>query len=286
MWRLARGAYIDPVTGERKYTKGAVRNRIGNAVRGAGYTAGYKTIQGVKKIPKKAFRAARRGAIGALTGGAAAVVAAGTGAAMSPDKAMALTGAAFSGGASFGNYYGDKFAKASDEIAKGAEKNFWGANFKQIQQNRFDKAILSAPETIDTLTTILGSRDAAIEATKNGELQAILNTGNTDIKKAGKAIKKGHGYYEEAKKRRAEAEARGDKKLPAKVSKNQALQRSIAMLNWSNEIHPGVFQPNSREANAWKERLTKQLEAAGASKSEATNKVEAILADLTDYHNT
>ena len=260
--------------------------RIGNAVRSAGYTAGYRTIQGAKKIPKKAFRAARRGAIGALTGGAAAVVAAGTGVAMSPDKAMALTGAAFSGGASFGNYYGDKFAKASGDIAKGSEKNFWGSDYKQVQQHRFDKQLKASPETIDTLTTILGSRDAAIEATKNGELQAVLNSGNTDIKKAGKAIKKSHDYYEKAKREREEAKARGDKKIPAKVSQNQALQRAISMLNWSNEIHPGVFQPNSREEVAWKERLTSQLEAGGASRPIATKRVEEILADLTDYHNT
>ena len=136
---------------------------------------------------------------------------------MSPDKAMALTGAAFSGGASFGNYYGDKFAKASGDIAKGSEKNFWGSDYKQVQQHRFDKQLKASPETIDTLTTILGSRDAAIEATKNGELQAVLNSGNTDIKKLEKQSRKAMTIMkkqkEKEKKQRQEEIKRYQQKL-------------------------------------------------------------------------
>lgn len=254
--------------------KQGLRGRIGDSVRSMGYNASYKAIKGVKKLPKKAFRTARRAGIGAVTGGAAALAALGVGATMSPDKAMALTGAAFAAGSNFGNFYGDKLFKAGGDIVKGGNQAFWGSDYKAIQQSKFDKEFLHSPETIDALTKSLGSRDAALAAINDGSVQAFLNNNHTNASKIGKALSKKNKYLEAAR-------AKGQK-----VTEQQALQRSIAMATWARDINPGVFNPNSREQIAWKNTLTNQLTASGVSQSDATTKVNQILADLEDIYAT
>lgn len=232
------------------------------------YRAKSQAIKGIKKMPKKAFRAVRRAGIGAITGGAAGLAALGAGAAMDPAKAMALTGTAITAGANFGNFYGDKLAKAAGTTVDGGKQAFWGKDYKNIQQAKFDKEFQRAPETIDALTKSLGSRDAAIAAIERGDVQAFLNEGHTDAGKIGRALKKKDDYLQRAREK------------GQNMTEQQALQKSIAMLSWSRNIHPGVYQTNSREQLAWKNNMQKQLEASGMEKSAATEKVEQVLDDL------
>ena len=260
--------------GKVRLARKGIGRRIGDSARSMAYNASYKAIKGVKKLPKKAFRTARRAGIGAVVGGAAGLAALGVGATMSPDKAMALTGTAFAAGSNFGNFYGDKLFKAGGDVVQGGKQAFWGSDYKSIQQAKFDKEFMQAPETIDALTKSLGSRDAAIEAINNGDVQAFLNNNHTDAAKIGKALKKKNHYLEEARKK------------GQTVTEQQALQRSIAMATWARDINPGVFNPNSREQIAWKNTLTRQLTSSGVSQSDATKKVNDILADLEDIYST
>ena len=258
--------------------------RVGDSVRSMGYNASQKAIKGVKKLPGKAFRTARRAGIGALTGGAAGLAALGVGATMSPEKAMALTATAFSAGSNFGNFYGDKLAGAGGDIVKGGAQAFWGSDYKKIQQSKFDKEFMAAPETIDALTKSLGSRDAAIAAINDGSVQAFLRQNHTDPAKIGKALSKRGSYLEAAK---AQAMARGASEADAKkIAENQSLQRAIAMTTWARDINPGIFNPNSREQIAWKNTLTSQLTASGVKPSDATKRVQEVLDELEDIYAT
>lgn len=258
--------------------------RVGDSARSMAYNASTKAIKGVKKLPKKAFRTARRAGIGAVTGGAAALAALGVGATMSPDKAMALTGAAFAAGSNFGNFYGDKLFKAGGDIAKGGSQAFWGSDYKDVQQDKFDKEFLHAPETIDALTKSLGSRDAALAAINDGSVQAFLKKNHTDPAKIGKALKKRGNYLEQAK---AQAMARGASEADAqRIAENQSLQRAIAMTTWARDINPGVFNPGSREQVAWKNNLTRQLVDSGVRQSDATKRVQEVLDELEDIYAT
>ena len=108
----------------------AFDGRMSDYIRSGAYNMKTQAIKGIKKMPKTAFRTARRVGIGALTGGAAGLAALGVGATMSPEKAMALTATAFSAGSNFGNYYGDKFAKASATAHKGAKRSILGKRLK------------------------------------------------------------------------------------------------------------------------------------------------------------
>ncbi|MCI8392917.1 MAG: hypothetical protein HFJ24_02000 [Clostridia bacterium] len=257
--------------------------RVGDSVRSMGYNASQKAIKGVKKLPGKAFRTARRAGIGAFTGGAAALAALGVGATMSPEKAMALTATAFSAGSNFGNFYGDKLAGAGGDIAKGGAQAFWGSDYKKIQQSKFDKEFMAAPETIDALTKSLGSRDAAIAAINDGSVQALLSKNHTDAAKIGKALSKRGNYLEAAK---AQAMARGASEADAqKIAEQQSLERVIGLANWARDINPGVFNPNSREQLAWKNTITRQLVASGVSPSAATKRVEEVLDEMEDIYS-
>ncbi len=257
--------------------------RVGDSARSMAYNARYKTIKGVKKLPGKAFRTARRAGIGAFTGGAAALAALGVGATMSPEKAMALTATAFSAGSNFGNFYGDKLAGAGGDIVKGGAQAFWGSDYKKIQQSKFDKEFMAAPETIDALTKSLGSRDAAIAAINDGSVQALLSKNHTDAAKIGKALSKRGNYLEAAK---AQAMARGASEADAqKIAEQQSLERVIGLANWARDINPGVFNPNSREQLAWKNTITRQLVASGVSPSAATKRVEEVLDEMEDIYS-
>lgn len=276
--------------------KNGFGRRIGDSTRSMAYNAKHRAITGIKKMPKKAGRFVRRAGIGALTGGAAGLAALGAGAAMDPSKALALTATAASAGANFGNFYGDKFAKTSGAITEGGKQAFWGKDYKAIQQAKFDKEFMRDPATIDALTKSLGSRDAAIKAIESGDVQAFLNSNHTDPSKIGKALGKKEAYVkaaqdkavkdamEKAKKERRKF-TRDDKLKALEKGEAQGLQRSIAMATWARDIHPGVFNPNSREQVAWKTTLTKQLEAEGMSESDATKRVNDILAEL-EYINS
>lgn len=268
--------------------KTGLGRRIGDSARSMAYNAKHKAITGVKKMPKKAGRFVRRAGIGALAGGAAGLAALGAGAAMDPAKALALTATAASAGANFGNFYGDKLAKNAGQVAEGGKQAFWGKDYKAIQQAKFDKEFMRDPATIDALTKSLGSRKAALEAINSGDVQGFLNSNHTDPSKIGKALGKKDEYVKEAMKKakekaRREGRAFGDK--DREKAEAQGLQRSIAMATWARDIHPGVFNPNSREQIAWKNTLTKQLTAEGMSESAATKRVNDILAEL-EYINS
>ena len=173
-------------------------------------------------------------------------------------------------------------------MAEGGKQAFWGKDYKAIQQAKFDKEFMRDPATIDALTKSLGSRKAALEAINSGDVQAFLNSNHTDPSKIGKALGKKDEYVKEAMKKakekaRREGRAFGDK--DREKAEAQGLQRSIAMATWARDIHPGVFNPNSREQIAWKNTLTKQLTAEGMSESAATKRVNDILAEL-EYINS
>ena len=289
---LRNSALWDPVTGKERTKLGiattGLGRRIGDSARSMAYNTKHKAITGIKKAPKKAGRFIRRAGIGALTGGAAGLAALGMGAAMDPAKAMALTGAAASAGANFGNFYGDKFAKQAGNVADGGKQAFWGKDYKAIQQAKFDKEFMRDPATIDALTKSLGSRSKAIEAINNGDVQAFLNNNHTDPSKIGKALGKKEEYVKEAMKKaqaKAKKEGRAFNAKDREKAEAQGLQRSIAMATWARDIHPGVFNPNSREQISWKNTITKQLMAEGMSESVATNRVNEILAELENINS-
>jgi len=218
-------------------------------------------INGFKKIPKKGFRLARRGTIGALGGGTAALFTAGAMAASGdPSKAFSTAMAAGVAGASFGNYYGDKFSKGVGGLAGAGKDAFWGKDAKDLKQYRFDQAFLKDPNTIDTLSKYMDSRDDAIAAIKDGSVQAFLKNNITDSKKIGKAL-----TYQ--------------KKFMAKgMSPDQALEKAVAVAQWSRDINPGVFSPKSNEQMRWKQNM---LNSGVSSKD-----VEDLLSQMEDIYNT
>lgn len=234
---------------------------IGDATRSMGYRMYRGAINGVKKMPKKAFRLARRGTIGALGGGTAALLAAGAMAASGdPSKAFSTAMAAGVAGASFGNYYGDKFSKGVGGLAGTGKDAFWGKDAKDLKQYRFDQAFLKDPNTIDTLSKYMDSRDDAIAAIKDGSVQAFLKNNITDSKKIGKAL-----TYQ--------------KKFMAKgMSPDQALEKAVAVAQWSRDINPGVFSPKSNEQMRWKQNM---LNSGVSSKD-----VEDLLSQMEDIYNT
>lgn len=243
-----------------KDSERGVFSRLGDATRSMGYRGYRGAINGFKKMPKKAFRLARRGAIGALGGGTAALLAAGAMAASGdPSKAFSTAMAAGVAGASFGNYYGDKLAGGAGSLAKAGKDAFWGADGKKLKQHRYDQAFLKNPDTIDTLAKYMGSRDEAITAIQDKSVQAFLNSNITDPKKIGKAL-----TYQ--------------KKFMAKgMSVDQALERAVAVAQWSRDINPGVFAPNSNEQARWKANMR----ASGVSERD----VDDLLNQMEDIYN-
>ena len=246
--------------------------RMGDSIRASAYSAKHQAITGIKKMPKKAFRGARRALTGAMVGGGAGLLALGAGAAMDPSKAMALTATAFSAGSNFGNYYGDKLAKGAEKAGASGRQAFWGKDFKAIEQANYDREFMRAPETIDALTKAMGSRSKALQAINSGDVQAFLKSNHTDLGRIGRALGKKQYYLDQAKKNGQE------------ISNKQALQRSIAMASWARDIHPNVFNPNSREQIAWKSTLTQQLVEEGMNESDATKRVNEILGELSDIN--
>jgi len=209
-------------------------------------------------------RTLRRGAIGAVTGGTAALLAAGAMAATGdPSKALSMAAAAGTAGASFGNFYGDKFAKAGGDLMKGGTSAFWGSQSRALNQYKYDKAFLENPDTIDGLTKALGSRDKALEAIRDGSVQAFLNNNITDTAKIGKALKIRNKYMDK--------EVMGDNAL----SDNQALERAVALTKWSRDVNPGIFAPNSNEQARWKQNL-RNRGAREDDINEILNKMEEI----------
>lgn len=235
-------------------------SRSGDALRSVGYRMQRGAIEGFKKMPKKTFRLARRGAIGALGGGTAALLAAGAMAASGdPSKAFSTAMAAGVAGASFGNYYGDKLAGGVGGLASAAKDVYLGKEGKTLKQHRYDQALLKNPDTIDTLTKYTGSRDETLKAIEDGSVQAFLNSNFTDPKKIGKAL-----TYQ--------------KKFMAKgMSADQALERAVAVAEWSRDINPGVFAPKSNEQTRWKANMR----ASGVPEHD----IDELLNQMEDIHN-
>lgn len=235
--------------------------RSGDALRSMGYRTYRNAISGAKKMPKKAFRLARRGAIGAIGGGTAALLAAGAMAASGdPSKAFSTALAAGYAGASFGNYYGDKFAGGLGGLGQAGKTAYLGKEGKALKQYKYDQEFLKNPDTIDTLTKMMGSRSKALDAIKDGSVQAFLNNNLTDPGKIGKALK----YQAKFQK--------------SGMSADKALEKAVAVAKWSRDINPGVFAPNSNEQARWKANMR----ATGVSSRD----VDELLNQMEDIYNT
>ncbi|MCI8397177.1 MAG: hypothetical protein HFJ52_06075 [Clostridia bacterium] len=251
------------------------RGRLSDAVFAGAGNIKSKAIKGAKSLPKTMGRKLRRGAVGAAGALPLAMLAAGVGAATGdPSKAAALAAAGAATGYNFTNYYGDKVAKGTGNVIGSSKAAFWGEDYKKVMQHKFDKEFLSSPELMDSLTKSLGSRSAAREAIKSGDIQAFLNNNVTDTAKIAKAMK--------LKEKYAKAKDKGG----LGMSSDEALQRSVAMAKWNRDANPGIFNPMSREQVAWKSNLMKQLVDSGTADQAGARKiVDDILEDL-DYFNS
>ncbi len=235
----------------------------------AAYTAQRQIIDKAKTLPKKGGRLVRRGIVGAIGGGTAAMLAAGI-AATTGDagKAMTMIGAAGMAGASFTNYYGDKIAKAAGKDLDAARVGFWGSDYKQVQQAKFDKAILKSPELVDKLTQALGRKNARL-AIDDGSVQALLNNNITDPGKIAKAL---------ALKERI-------KKRPGYGDDDKALQHAVALAMWDRDVNPAIFNNFSRENTIFRENLFRKFQAQGESEASASNLVDQIMKDLLYFES-
>ena len=247
------------------YNRG-IMNRLGSVATAGYYNTRNKLKRGLKAAPKTAGRMVRRGVIGGVTGGTAALLALGAGAATGdPSKALGLMTAAGAAGYNFGNYYGDKAAKGVAGAANAARTAFWGDNLKNINQYNFDKEFMSSPETISKLTQALGSTSKAKEAISDGSVQALLNNNITDPGKVAKALALRDKYINGKA---------GDKK---KYSPEEALEKAIVMAKYNRDLNPGVLNPMSRERTSFEQNLAKrQIQQAD---------IDAILKDL-EYFET
>ncbi len=252
--------------GRRGLLKGtSIGQRIASAGRSGLYTAQRQLANKAKTLPKAMGRKLRRVAVGSLGAGTAGLLALGAGASMDPGKAAALVMGATSAGYGFTNYYGDKLAKSAGDVAGSMRTGFWGTDLKAIEQSKFDKEFVKSADTVNALTKALGSQGAR-NAIDNGYVQAMLNNDITDPTKVSKALKL------------------VDKYQKAGMDEAEALARGIAMAKWNRDINPGVYQSMSREHVAFKNNLTKKIMAAeGISASDASSKVDQILADLITF---
>ena len=245
----------------------SILNRGGQSLAAMGYSARRQLENKAKTLPKSAGRWLRRGVVGGVAGGTAALLAAGAAASTGdPTKALGLATAAGAAGYNFGNYYGDKVAKTAGTTLDSGRAAFWGNDLKKIEQHKFDQEFLKSPELMDTLTKTLGTRDAAREAIKQGDVQAFLNNNITDKTKIARALKLKRHYQ-------------NNKGL----SDGESLQKAVAMAKWSRDVNPGIFQPNSREQISWKNNLTQQLTAQGMNAGQARSRVDEILDELAEY---
>ncbi|MDE5831075.1 MAG: hypothetical protein K2H53_05605 [Clostridia bacterium] len=232
-----------------------IRNRLKSVGTYAGYSALNAGKRALRSAPKTAGRTFRRLGIGGVTGGTAALLALGAGAATGdPAKALGLMTAAGAAGYNFGNYYGDKFAKGVGAFAENGRAAFWGDDLKKINQYNFDKEFMSSPETMSKLTQALGSTSKAQEAIRNGSVQALLNEDITDPGKVAKAL------------------ALKNKFVGRGFSEGEALEKAVAMAKWNKAVNPGVFNPMSRERTVFEQNLSKR----GVRKAD----IDQILEDL------
>lgn len=215
----------------------------------------------LKSAPKTAGKMVRRGALGALGGGTAGLLALGAAAATGdPSKAIGLMAAAGAAGYNFTNYYGDKFAKGAGNWASGAQAAFWGTDMKAINQYNFDQEFISNPETISKLTQALGSTSEAREAIRDGSVQTLLNENITDPGKLAKALALRNKYM------------KGQGADGRKYSAQEAMGKAILMAKWNRDANPGIFNTMSREQTSFR----RNLEAQGIRSED----IDKILTDL------
>ena len=245
---------------------GGLLGRAGNALSMGAYSAKRQMIDKAKTLPKSAGRLIRKGAVGALGGGTAAMLAAGIAATTGdPSKAATMMAAAGAAGANFTNYYGDKLGKGAGSAAALARTGFWGGDQKKVNQYKFDQEFLKSPALMSSLTSALGSPEAAKEAIKNKEVQALLNANITDPGKIAKALKLKKEYIDKGRYK----------------DNDKALQHAVAMAQWNRDVNPGVFNTFSRENSAFRDNLFKSLQAQGHNNPSAINQeIDRIMEDL------
>ncbi len=203
-----------------------------------------------------------------LVGGTAAMLAAGI-AATTGDagKAMTMMGAAGMAGASFTNYYGDKLTKAGGKALDAARVGFWGSDYKQVQQAKFDKAMMQSPELMAALTQALGY-EGAKKAIDDKSVQAILNNNITDPGKIAKTL----GLQKQLMDPTSTYYRKDFDKDPDK-----ALQHAIAVGMWNRDVNPGIYNTNSSEYNSFRRGLIE----SGLSDSD----VQKIINELNYYES-
>ncbi len=250
----------------------------GDMVRGAAYTHYYNAKKKIKGTPKKATKAAgryiRKGIVGAIPGGALGAMGLAMGVASGDLSKAAQYGAlGATAGYNFANHYGDKVAKVGGNVVKGGAQSasdaFWGDEAKKRSQYKFDKAWKENPQNIDALTKTLGSRDLALQAIKDGSVQALLNNNITDAKYVGKALKLKNGYVGKG------------------MSEDDALNRAVSIAKWHRDSGTGIYEKNSHAEQVFINQTVSQIMGnnPGMSESEATDRVKQILADMASFES-
>lgn len=216
----------------------------------------------------------RRLAVGGALGIPTAIAGLAVGAASGdPTKAFQLAAAGGAAGYYGANYYGDKAAKSIGELGSGMRTSFWGEDLKAIDQAKFDKEFLNDPKNREALTKALGSRADVVKAIKDGTIQTFLNNNITDPSKIGKALKLQKKYMN------GEGTPGGKK-----LSEDAALERAISMSIWNRDSGKGIYEPNSRARQVFRDQTIQQIiNNSGVGQAEATKQVKQILKDLESF---
>ena len=214
--------------------------RAGNAISSYAYSRYRRLADSARTLPKSAGRLVRRTAVGAY--GAATLGLAGAAIGMAsgdPNNAIKLATAGGAAGASFANYYGDRYAKGFVQDLKGAETSFWGKDMRQIEAERYDANWMRNARNRDAMTKAMGDRSAVDQAIKDGTIQEFLNNGHTDPGKIGKGLK----LYKQYQGR---TNAQGQR-----YTNEEAMKMAIASLNLNRTVSDRVLDPYSRERAAF-----------------------------------
>lgn len=246
----------------RKSRKG----RIGAAVGGIGADIERRIYNKARTLPKSAGRKLRRVGLGALGAGTMGLLALGAGAATGdPAKAAALALSAGTAGYNFTNFYGDKVAKFTGTEAKAAQMAYWGEDYKKMQQFKFDERFKKSPELRQAFSKAFNDPKELDKAIKDGTIQAFLNNGHTDAGKIAKATKLMRSY-----------ESKG-------YDSSRALEKAVAMANWHRSLSPSTYTTGTRENEAFKRMLAKQM---GIPDGASTKVIDDILDEMDLTFNT
>lgn len=257
-----------PLPNVPKDFKGKWKDRVsrgGEAIRGMAYHADRKMISGAKSLLKTGGRRLRRTAVGALGAGTMGMVALGAGAATGdPAKAAALALSAGTAGYNFTNYYGDRITKGAVGTAKAGYAAYWGDDLKARQQHKFDEQFKRSTELREALMKTYGDSKKVKEVMDSGLVQALLNNGHADAKTVAKTSKLMDKYWDGKQE-----------------TKGRAMEKAVAMANWHRGLPSSTFTAGTRENDAFKRMLAKQMSSLPEDKR--TEEITRIMDDLESY---